>query len=131
MGRKARPPGEKEVIRQQRAEDKKKKILAAIPGSLGLKKNIAIKAGFSWVIIHEFFLDNPEFQALLDHEREQVLDRAEEQLYKMSETADLPAIKFLLSMIGKHRGYNPEDTTNSQPINISLNFSKVSKEGKK
>ena len=102
----------------------KKKVRAAIPGSMGIYMIIAKKCGVVRSTI-TMFLKKERNQNILqeiEEEREKTLDIGEAKLVKLINEGEFPAIKFLLSTKGKKRGY-----VEKQELEIS-SFDLLSKE---
>ena len=49
---------------------------------------------------------NPALRQVVEDCREQVLDKAEENIFEAAEKGDLAACRFILSTLGKARGYS-------------------------
>ena len=93
-------------------------FIEAIPGSSGIISTIAKRVGCRWQTAQSYINDYPTIKAAFDAERESLLDIAEsvlannikvallqQQLGKGTVTADSTDAKWLLSRLGKHRGY--------------------------
>ncbi len=103
----------------------KKKVRAAIPGSMGIYMIIAKKCGVARSTI-TMFLKKDKNQNILqeiEEEREKTLDIGEAKLVKLINEGEFPAIKFLLSTKGKSRGY-----VEKQELEIGGSFDLMSKE---
>ena len=115
---KGRPPIIKSV---KMAED-------AIKGTGGIAGNIAKKLGvsragwFNWVASQD-----PEVQKhikhLREHEREQMIDVAENSLFSQVQAKEPWATKYTLSTLWKNRGYVEKSETEITSKNLNINAS--------
>lgn len=76
----------------------------AITGSGGVVSDIARKLGISRQACYKR-LQRPDLAELLHQEREATLDRAQTALMRLIDEGDGPSIRFILSTLGKHRGF--------------------------
>lgn len=92
-------------------------FIAAIPGSHSIISTIAKRVGCSWNTAKKFIDEYPTVKAAFDAERESLLDVAEsvlanniklalQQQYNGKVPADSTDAKWLLSRLGKDRGYS-------------------------
>ena len=72
---------------------------------MGIKAAIARRLGCSWITVDRAAKKHPAVQEALENEREQLLDLAEANLVRMVERGEWPAIRYVLSTLGKSRGY--------------------------
>lgn len=90
-------------------------FIDAIPDSDGIVSVIAVKVGCSWLTARRYIDNYPTIKAAFDAERESLLDIAESVLANNIKlalqqqsgrvTADSTDAKWLLSRMGKTRGY--------------------------
>lgn len=92
-------------------------FITAIPGTSGIVSAIAKKVGCSWNTAKKFIDEYPTVKAAFDAERESLLDIAESVLanniklaLQQQQNGKVPAdstdAKWLLSRMGKQRGYS-------------------------
>jgi hypothetical protein len=72
---------------------------------LGNLAGIALAAGVSRQAVHKFIRSDPGLSALLDAERERVLDLVEHSLVQRAMAGEAWAVCFYLKTQGKRRGY--------------------------
>lgn len=82
-----------------------KAILKAIEGSRGIVSNVAKKLDVSWNTARDAVKSTPEAIALMDSEKEAIIDLAEDGLYNQVEKEEAWALKYTLATIGKQRGF--------------------------
>lgn len=80
-------------------------VIAAIPGTKGIVSQLARNLGADWHTAKAATERNNAIREAWQSEREAALDTAEIALYKSIENCEAWAVKFLLSTIGKSRGY--------------------------
>jgi hypothetical protein len=83
----------------------KSKVLAAIKGSAGIRSTIAARLGCSWNTANALCKKWPETVEAMQDEREAILDMSETTLLKSIKDGDTGSAKWMLSTIGKERGY--------------------------
>ena len=81
-------------------------FIAAIPGTGGNLTVIAKNVGCSWVTAKKYVTKYPMIAAALKCEREGLLDLAMDKLVQAIENSEPWAIKFMLSTLGKKRGFS-------------------------
>lgn len=88
-----------------------------IPGSSGIISTIAKRVGCSWLVARKYIDNYPTIKAAFEAERESLLDIAEsvvanniklalKQQQAGAGLADSQDAKWVLSRLGKHRGYS-------------------------
>lgn len=83
----------------------KAKVLAAIKGSAGIRTTIANRLGCTWGTANKWANYWPETREAMQHEKESVLDLCEGTLFKAVQEGDTGSAKWILSTMGKDRGY--------------------------
>ena len=81
-------------------------IIEAIKGSGGIMSNIARKLDVTWHTASNWIKEDPETLRALQDEKETILDMAESTLYKNIKDGNSQDAKWLLSTMGKERGYS-------------------------
>ncbi|MBD3203731.1 hypothetical protein GF327_05520 [Candidatus Woesearchaeota archaeon] len=86
----------------------KSKVKKAIPGTHGIVTNLADKCGVSRVHMSRYihYDRNKDLLQLLKHERERLIDIAENKLFQEIEKGNTKVVKWFLSTQGKSRGYS-------------------------
>lgn len=79
----------------------------AITLSHGILAAAARRLGVSRVSVHKAVNKHPTLKAALEEARDEVLDLAESRLFEAVNAGTLSAIIFMLSTLGKNRGYVP------------------------
>jgi len=77
----------------------------SIKGSGGIQSVVAQKLGVSRGRISQYIQKYPIMKELLEKEREKVIDKAENELFKAADNGEKWAIERILRTIGKGRGY--------------------------
>ena len=80
-------------------------ILAKVPGSGGVVRTIAKRVGLSRSRLYARIRDEMVLQDAVAEERESMLDTAEHHLFRYVQQGKEWAIKYVLSRLGKERGY--------------------------
>lgn len=84
----------------------KAKTLRAIEGSRGVTATVAKRLGVAWTTAQRHIEAFPETKEAFEVERELMLDQCEETLFDAVEhEKDVQTSKWLLSKLGKSRGY--------------------------
>jgi hypothetical protein len=97
---------------------------AALRETQGLIAPAARLMGFSFQALSGYMARNPKLRELRNSYVEVLLDEAETQLAKLVHEGDLAAIKFLLSTLGKNRGYGQNaDPAVTAPVNVNIAIS--------
>lgn len=86
--------------------------IEAIKDSHGILNVVARKLGIERQAVQAKMKKNPELKALLDSERDVLIDNCEERLYKCIEKDSFPAIQYALKTIGAARGWGENQTLN-------------------
>jgi hypothetical protein len=81
------------------------KFKKAIKGTRGIITRIAEKLGTTRKSVYEYMEKHPELQNDINQEKERLIDMAEHNLYSRIEENDWKATSFLLSTLGKDRGF--------------------------
>lgn len=89
------------------AKINKTKFKKAVNGTGGILSQIAIKLDVSRKTLYEYIRKegNAWTADILKHERERIVDMGEGALFKKVKEEDPWAVKYLLSTVGKSRGY--------------------------
>ncbi len=77
----------------------------AIVASHGILAAAARRLGVSRVAVHKAVNKHPTLKAVVDDSRAEIIDLAEVKLFAAVNAGHLPAVMFVLSTIGKNRGY--------------------------
>ena len=80
-------------------------VLAAIPGSRGIKAQVARKLGCDWDTVNNYCHRHPTIAQAMKHEGQLLVDDAEAQLALLVSAGDWRAVKFTLQTRGRDRGY--------------------------
>jgi hypothetical protein len=82
-------------------------VKKAIPGSAGVISVVAQKCQVTRQSMHRYFHKpkNKDLLELLEHERESLVDLAENKMATLINSGEFQPIKFLLSTRGRNRGY--------------------------
>lgn len=83
----------------------KTKFKNSLEGSAGIITTIARKLGVSRLTLYTYIEKNSWTKELLQHEREKIIDLAENKLFKQIEKSEPWAVKYVLSTLGKNRGF--------------------------
>ena len=83
-----------------------KKVIGTLTAARGNVSLASEKLGVNRRTIHRHMKKNPALRQVVEDCREQVLDRAEENIFEAAEKGDLAACRFILSTLGKARGYS-------------------------
>ncbi len=84
---------------------KAEEFIKAIPGSGGIITTIARRVGCNWDTAKKYINLMPEVNQAYENERESMLDIAEETLLNSIKGGDTADAKWVLTKLGKHRGY--------------------------
>lgn len=83
----------------------KARVLKAIKGSAGIRSTIAVRLGCCWNTADKLSKKWPETVQAMQDEREMILDMSETTILKSVKEGDTGSAKWLLSTLGKDRGY--------------------------
>jgi len=98
-------------------------ILKAIPGTYGIMARIAKNVGCNRQTIKEYSLRFESIKQAIEQEKEISLDKAESIIYEDIEIMkNVDTAKWLLSKIGKDRGYVTEATKDLADVNITIEY---------
>ncbi len=101
----------------------KRTVLQAIEGSGGIVSAVAKRLGCGWITAQRYIQRWPETQEAFQSERERILDLAETTLYRAIQEGDAQAAKWLLSRLGRHRGYGDHvEVSGRQALEIVLRW---------
>lgn len=84
-------------------------VAAALVASVGIKSAAAQRVGCSVDTIERYIQRFPTVAAAYDQSRDRLLDAAESVLVSHLQENSLEAAKYVLSTIGRVRGYGPAD----------------------
>ena len=82
-----------------------KQFIDAIPGTMGIIRDVARRVGCTWLTARRYIERYPTVRRAYENERNQALDIAETALHEAVRGGEPWAIKFFLSTKGKGRGY--------------------------
>ena len=83
-----------------------KKILDAVKHSAGIKSEIAKKLGVHRHTIDRYQKKYPTVRQAIEEEENNILDAAENNIFKAINAGDIDVSKWFLSRRGKKRGYS-------------------------
>lgn len=86
----------------------RKQVLAAVRKATGNLSVAAKLLGCSRQTVYNASLRWKTVRAEIASQREKVVDLAEQKLIEKLKASEWPAIKYVLSTLGKNRGYGPE-----------------------
>ena len=94
---------------------------AAIPGSGSIISTIAKRVGCDWYTAKRHIDASATLSRMYKDERESILDMAESVLFKNIKNDDSVDSKWMLSKLGKDRGYGDSvDLKHSESIDVSV-----------
>lgn len=102
-----------------------KEFLKAVEGSFGIKAVIARKLGCSRQTVDKYCKKHPTIREAIEQEREMLKDMAEGRLVKAVQDGEPWAVKYVLSTLGKDRGYVERQEvagTTGQPLKIEVEY---------
>lgn len=101
----------------------RRKIAQAIPGSGGIIKYIAQKAGYASRMRVKAAIDNdPELLALFSDERDTVTDMAEAQIVKRIRDGDIDIIKWYLARTSPRYKDKQDVTSGGEKLQITVRY---------
>ncbi|ADW21635.1 helix-turn-helix Fis-type [Thermus scotoductus SA-01] len=101
----------------------KREVLKAIEGSGGVLSTVARRLGCSWHTAQAYVQRWPETQEAFQAERERILDLAEATLFRAVQEGDVQAAKWVLSRLGKSRGYGDHvEVSGHQAVEVVLRW---------
>lgn len=109
----------------------KKAIIEAIKDSGGIMSTIARRLGVTWHTADTWVKQYDETKQALQDEREAILDLAESTLFKNIKDGNSQDAKWLLSTMGKNRGYNERQEitgVDGGPIDVNAIIRKAEEE---
>lgn len=109
----------------------KKAIIEAIKDSGGIMSTIARRLGVTWHTADTWVKQYDETKQALQDERETILDLAESTLFKNIKDGNSQDAKWLLSTMGKNRGYNERQEitgVDGGPIDVNAIIRKAEEE---
>lgn len=113
------------------AKKSKKAIIEAIKDSGGIMSTIARRLGVTWHTADTWVKQYDETKQALQDERETILDLAESTLFKNIKDGNSQDAKWLLSTMGKNRGYNERQEitgVDGGPIDVNAIIRKAEEE---
>lgn len=109
----------------------KKAIIEAIKDSGGIMSTIARRLGVTWHTADTWVKQYDETKQALQDEREAILDLAESTLFKNIKDGNSQDAKWLLSTMGKNRGYSERQEitgVDGGPIDVNAIIRKAEEE---
>ena len=106
-------------------------ILEAIKDSGGIMSTIARRLGVTWHTADTWVKQYDETKQALQDEREAILDLAESTLFRNIKDGNSQDAKWLLSTMGKNRGYNERQEitgVDGGPIDVNAIIRKAEEE---
>jgi transposase-like protein len=113
------------------ARKSKKAIIEAIKDSGGIMSTIARRLGVTWHTADTWVKQYDETKQALQDEREAILDLAESTLFRNIKDGNSQDAKWLLSTMGKNRGYNERQEitgVDGGPIDVNAIIRKAEEE---
>ncbi len=113
------------------ARKSKKAIIEAIENSGGIMSTIARRLGVTWHTADTWVKQYDETKQALQDEREAILDLAESTLFRNIKDGNSQDAKWLLSTMGKNRGYNERQEitgVDGGPIDVNAIIRKAEEE---
>ena len=89
-----------------------KAVLSAIKGSGGNRNEIARRLKCDWHTANDFIFENPEIKKAYEEEKETEIEEIEYKGLELAKNGDGRMIRFILSTIGKSRGYTTTEESN-------------------
>ena len=83
-----------------------KKVIETLTAAHGNVSLASQKLGVNRRTIHRHMKKNPALRQVVEDCREQMLDKAEGNIFEAAEKGDLAACRFILTTLGKARGYS-------------------------
>jgi len=106
-----------------------KNVRKALKDTGGILTLIAKKLDVDRSTLYNFIAKHPEINEDLHHEREKIIDLAEGSLFSQVQNKEAWATKYVLSTIGKNRGYVERiESINFEPREIKVVFQEGSNE---
>jgi hypothetical protein len=82
-----------------------KKVIKALEGTGGIISALAKNLDCTWLTAQAYIKNFPKVERAWLDEKEKILDIGEGALYALVSARDLGAVKYLLSTLGKKRGF--------------------------
>ncbi|MCM8819497.1 MAG: hypothetical protein NC925_01750 [Candidatus Omnitrophica bacterium] len=105
----------------------KDKILNAIEGSGGIINIIANRLGVSWSTAKNYIENDEELKRAWLDEKEKMIDNCENTIYTAVDKGDIQAAKWVLSTLGKGRGWGENNMVTLNTNSIRVEFVDVGK----
>ncbi len=100
-----------------------RQFIDAIPGSGGVISTIAARVGCTWDTAKKYIETYPTIKRAHQNEREAILDMGETSLFKAVRDGHSWAVRYMLSTIGKPRGYSErQEVEHTGKVKIVLNW---------
>jgi len=80
-------------------------VIDAIQAAYGIKTRAAALLGCTRQTVDNYIRADPAIRAAYDQARESLVDLAEARLFALVDCDEWPAVRFILSNLGKSRGY--------------------------
>lgn len=99
-----------------------KKVLAAIKGSGGIITTIANRLGSDWHTAKKLSMQWDTTRTAYKDERETILDMSESSVLKSIKEGNTQDAKWLLSTLGKDRGFGDRDASMTSDNRLTIDF---------
>jgi hypothetical protein len=112
------------MTEQNRTQEAKKKLIAALEKSLGIVTEACEKAELGRTQHYTWYKEDEDYRKSVDNIEGKYIDFAETHLKEQIEKGSTPATIFYLKTRGRKRGYNDtlDITSDNEPIIIEFNI---------
>ena len=112
------------MTEQNRTQEAKKKLIAALEKSLGIVTEACEKAELGRTQHYTWYKEDEDYRKSVDSIEGKYIDFAETHLKEQIEKGSTPATIFYLKTRGRKRGYNDtlDITSDNEPIIIEFNI---------
>jgi hypothetical protein len=112
------------MTEQNRTQEAKKKLIAALEKSLGIVTEACEKALLGRTQHYTWYKEDEDYRKSVDNIEGKYIDFAETHLKEQIEKGSTPATIFYLKTRGRKRGYNDtlDITSDNEPIIIEFNI---------
>ena len=93
-----------------------------VAGTHGIFSEIAKRAHVTIAEVTDWYSSDERFARLVDYEKQALIDAAETNLANAIASGDMKATYFMLSTLGKNRGFTDKETTGQADINYNTTY---------
>lgn len=104
---------------------RKRKIMEALRDNKGIVSYAADDLGVSRTYVTQMVQKDPQMKAELIEIRESLIDMVEKKAIEKIEEGDKDFIKFFLRTLGKHRGYQENQSIDVTTKNLNFTFNSM------